>query len=133
MAEGRLPWTLPDAASYSAIAMHNGGAFERREIRMFTAEVLPGNFPMLKVFEQSGLPLMCSLSPQACAKLLNCPSTHFYIHYRRQRRARSEGHSLETRDRFSQYLRTELSMAAAALRVRRLISSALKLLNFCVE
>ena len=43
------------------------------------------------------------------------------------------GNLLETWDRFFQYLRTEISMAAAALRVRRLISSAVKLLKFCEE
>ena len=35
--------------------------------------------------------------------------------------------------RFAQYCRWERSIAAAALRVRRLISSAVKLLDVCEE
>jgi len=54
-------------ASYSAIVgMHDGRAFERRGIGMFTAEVLPGNVPMLKVFEQSGLSIDRTVSLKVC-------------------------------------------------------------------
>jgi hypothetical protein len=100
---------------------------------MLTAEVLPGNIPMLKVFERSGLSIDVHRKPEGVRVNPSSVLAGTFMSTSRRRWVPSRGNLLETWDRFFQYLRTEISMAAAALRVRRLISSAVKLLKFCEE
>jgi|SRR5208337_214499 len=48
----------------AALMQHIAGIANRAGIKEFTAEVLPDNIPMLKVFEQSGLPLDVQREPE---------------------------------------------------------------------
>ena len=48
----------------TALMHHIVGIAREAGIKMFTAEVLPGNIPMLKVFERSGLPIDVLREPE---------------------------------------------------------------------
>jgi RimJ/RimL family protein N-acetyltransferase len=48
----------------TALMHHIAGIARKAGIRAFTAEVLPDNVPMLKVFEQSGLPIDVQREPE---------------------------------------------------------------------
>jgi len=48
----------------TALMQHIAGIARQAGIKEFTAEVLPDNVPMLKVFEQSGLPIDIHREPE---------------------------------------------------------------------
>ena len=49
----------------TALMQHAAGIAREAGLNEFTAEVMPGNVPMLKVFEESGLPIDLRREPDA--------------------------------------------------------------------